>query len=414
VTTATATNQVSLLRRAYDDELESPFYQASKLYQICRKDTEYRGEDRTVVIDVAPSAGGSADFTEALNNQDAPQQVRFAVTHRSEYQVFTVQNSLIARAKGKGAIVDILKYSTDKARYAFARAAARKIWGNGGGAIGQLATTVTLTTNVLSFRNRTDIAGLEVGMQLTFASDDGSALSPAGTRDSGKKLKVTAVNRPANTATMSDLLNTVASITTNDFVHRSGDYANSFTGKRGWTPTSDPTGGENFFGIDRSTKDVSRVSGIRFNGNGQNKVATLIDAAAEGQVAGMGADPGSRGEFYIAVNPLEFADLQKDREALREIQVETTESGIGFDALNLNAPIGSCAIFSEVDVPKGFFWIFDEANFYWRTAGECPMMLVNENGSLLISSTQDARQGRLGCYGNTTDENPGHSVIGTW
>lgn len=413
-TTATATNQVALLRRMYDEDVETPFYQASKLYQICRKDTEFRGEDRTVVVDVAPSAGGSADFAEALANQAAPEQVRFAIQHRNEYQVYTIQNSLIARAKGKGAIVDILKDGLDKGRYAFARQMARSIWGNQGGAIGQLASTVTLTTNVLSFRNRSDIAGLEKNMQLTFASDDGSALSPAGTRDNNKKLRVDSVNRPANTAQLSANLNTVAGITVNDFVHRSGDYANKMNGKKAWTPPTDPSPGENFNGIDRTTKDVSRVSGIRFNGNGQNKVMTLIDAAAEGQLAGMGSDPGSKGEFYIAVSPIEYADLQKDRESLREIHVEATETGIGFDALMLNSAIGEAAIFSEVDVPKGFVWMFDEANFWFRTAGECPMLAVNENGSLLISATQDARQGRLACYGNTTDENPGHSVIGTW
>jgi len=118
-------------------------------------------------------------------------------------------------------------------------------------------------------RSRPDVVGFEVGMQLEFATDDGSSATPAGRLGAPDRLTILAINRDTGTLTMSANLNTVTGITVNTYVFRRGDYANSMTGMRGWNPILAPVAGDSFFGLDRSTTDVTRVTGARVNGGGK-------------------------------------------------------------------------------------------------------------------------------------------------
>src|SRR5690606_26381340 len=105
------------------------------------KDTSFGGEGRHVVVKIAPTAGGSADFAQARANQGATQTKRFFVTHRKQYSIFTIDGDIIARTRGdKNAIVDIVKQEIDSARNTFGRDMAARVWGNGGGARGKIAS----------------------------------------------------------------------------------------------------------------------------------------------------------------------------------------------------------------------------------------------------------------------------------
>jgi len=406
---ANTTNQLPLLKRLWGTKVAEPLYKASRFASMINSDTNFGSEGRYVNVTVGPTAGGSANFADALAAQDATKEIRFFVTHRKEYQVFSLQGDLIARSRGNAnAMVEAVRQQADKARYAFARALARKLWGNGGGALGQLATTTVLTTNQLVLRSRTDIVGFEVGMQLEFALDDGSPASPAGRLGAPDRLTVTAINRDTGTLTVSALLNTVTGITTNAYVFRRGDYAQAMTGMRGWNPVLAPTAGDSFFGLDRSTTDVTRVSGVRVNGGGKPKEETLIDGTAEAQINGITIN-------QCFVNPLDYRDLVKELGSKREIQVTAKQAGVGFTALEVYGATGTIQIVSEVDVPRGAGWGVDTDQITLRTAGDCPMMLNEDGvGKLLRAYDDDAYQGRIGAYGNLFQDNPGNAVIFSW
>lgn len=411
---ATTTTQLPLLKRLWGNNVAEPLYKRSKFFAMAKKDTNFGGEGRYVVVTIAPTSGGSANFGDALNNQGATQEKRFFVQHRKEYQVFSIQGDLIARSRGdKNAVLNALEQQADKARYAFGRSMAQRAWGNGGGSLGRLDSTTTLTGTTLRLRTRSDFARVEPGMYLTFASDDGSSSTPAGTRDSSKQLQIILVARKAASGyaelTMSANLNTVAGITVNDYFHRGGDYALAMTGLPGWGPTAAPTGGESFMGLDRTVGDVERLSGTRVTGGGKPKEETIIDAAAEGHLVGID------GELVLWTHPLDFRDVVKEMGSKRFIDVKTDMASIGFRALEADGATGPIKIISEPDCPQGYFWLEDMAQIYFRSAGECPMLL-NEDGAgkLLRASNDDAYQGRLGCYGNWFHENPGGQVIGSW
>jgi len=413
VSSATTVTNLPLLKRLWGNKFNEPLYKKSKLFSLLQKDTNFGGEGRYVIVTVGPTSGGSADFPTALETQGATVEKRFFVTHRKEYQVFSIQGDLIARSRGdKNAIVQGLEQQADKARYAFARAMAARLWGNGGGSIGKISSTTTLSTTTLNLATRSDFVRFEPNIYLQFSSDDGSSASPAGLRGGGlPKLQVTNIDTATGNLTTNAALSTVPLIATGDFIFRAGDYSLAWTGLPGWNPQTAPGGSDSFMGLNRSQgPQVQRVAGTIFNGGGKPKEETIIDACAEGQMAGIDS-----GEVALWCNPLDMRDVVKELASKRYIDVETDMPDVGFSGVEVDGPLGTITMLSEIDVPKGFFWLVPMDELYCRSAGEVPMMLNEDGvGRLLRAADDDAYQGRLGAYGNFFHENPGHGVIGIW
>jgi len=338
--------------------------------------------------------------------------VRFFVTRKREYQLFSLDGEFLAASEGNPkAMVKGFEHEAGKARYKFSRAMARRFWGNGGGALGQMHSGVTLSSTTGQFRTRTDIASVEKGDWLEFSSDDGTGTSPAGRRGAPDRLQITgAVDRDAGTFTTSAALNTVTSITANDYIFRRGDYGAAMTGLRGWVPTADPSASESFFGLDRSAEDISRVSGVRVTSGG-SKVETLFNAGAEAQINGQ--EPN-----VLFANPLDATALAKELDGRVVIDMKSRDGHFGFKAVGFTISSGDIAIISEVDVPQGYAWLGNDDTIILRTIGDAPRLLNEDGvGKMLRMADDDAYQGRLGAYGNFFVEGemgPGGWTQVTW
>lgn len=406
---ANVTNQLPLLKRLYGNDVAEPMYKASAFLAKAKKDTKFGGEGRYVNVRIGPTSGGSATFSDAQAAQEATQEKRFFITHRKQYEIFSMQGDLIARSRGNAnAIAEAIKTQTDGARRAWARRAARNAWSNGGGSRGQLAATTVLASPNLVFRNPADILGVEPGWQFEFSIDDGSSASPAGRRGAPDRLTVVSVNRDTSTAVMNANLNTVTGITVNDFVHERGSYASAFNGQRGWNPISAPTAGDSFGGLDRSQGDVNRLSGFRIPGLGKPKEETLIDASVTAHENGLTCKT-------CYVNSRDFGDIVKELGAKSIINIPTREPNIGFKGVSVDGAVGTIEVVPEADVPRGFAWLLDPDDIYIRTAGDFPMVLNEDGvGAFIRAAADDSYEGRLGAYGNHFDDNPGNAVIITW
>lgn len=408
MTTANPTNQLPLLNRLFPKGVAEPMFKRSPFLNSCKKDTKFGGEGRHVNVTVAPTAGGSSDFATAVANQDATTEVRFFVTHKKEYQVFSVQGDLIARSKGdKNAVLEAVTQQADKARYAFFRALTARAWGHAGGALGVISSGSTVSSTSITLATRSNHVRFERNMRVQLSSTNGTSGS---LRDSGRQLTIDSINRATGVVTATAAWNTISGAATGDSIFRAGDFGNAMTGAQGWAPTSDPSASESFFTVDRTDYDVQRTSGIRISGGGAPKEDTLITACAEAQLAG--ADGDGR---MVHLNPLDLSALVKELGSKRQYVDVKGREGIGFKALQVDAPGGAVIVASEPDVPQGFAWLTMMDEIYLRTAGEAPMMLNEDGvGKLMRSATDDAYQGRIGCYGNFFWENPGHVVVITW
>lgn len=410
VQAATASNQSNILFRMNGAKLAEPLLKASRLVNRMKKSTDFRGEDKTVHVKVSATGGGGGSFSEALAAQQASKHVRFVVTHRLEYQLFTVEGPAIARSKGnKAALLEILNNESKSARYAYARSVAQKAWGRGGGARGRIANTV-FTGAVATLLNTADHVHFEVGLKVGFAADDGTPASPAGLKGAPTYLTVTSVDRGAGTVTFDAILSTVSGIAANDYMFRVGDYATAMTGIPGWCPITAPSASESFFGVDRTVYDPQRVSGYRYTaGSGGQMEETLIDAAAEADMCGIDVKG-----FYVSSR--QYAKLLKEMGSSRQ-RTNKGDGAISYQSLVLVAPNGDGEwdIMGDKDVPDGYGWGLDESEISLETAGSAPDLLNHDGGGPVRQlEGSDAVQGRLGSYGNFFHQNPGNSLIVTF
>ena len=407
---ATVDGKVSLLKRLYGSKVAEPAYKACKLLDMAKKDTKFGGEGKYAAIRLTQQASGSATFADALATQQAAQEVRFFVQHKKQYVIFSIQRDAINRSQGDAnALMAILKTELDSARKKWGRMSSRRIYGKHGGAIARLNNS-TVATATATLGSRSDVAAFERNQQIEFASDDGSPTVPAGRFSSGSvpvRRTVSSVNRTAGTVTFDDLLNTVPGIATTSYMFWRGDYANVMTGLRGWCPETDPSPGESFFGLDRTAIDISRASGIRVAASG-TMLETLEDAGQEAKLQGM--DGGEK--LVLCMNPIDVTKLRKELGG--NATTYDVNATVGFKAIKIETQVGDVTILSEVDVPQGYGWLLDASDLTLRTAGDFPEDITDSNGGLLVDFSDDAKQGRLGAYGNIFRDNPGETIIITW
>jgi hypothetical protein len=410
---ATVTNQTPLLKRIWGPDVSTPMLKASQVLNQCKKDTKFYGEGKYIVFKVAPIAGGSATFSEALVAQAPSIPVRMFLQHRKEYQVWTIQNDLIERSKGNtGAVLEAVKSELDSARYAHARAMARRA--NGKAAVGQLATTTNLATNQFTFRDDVNVIGLEPGAVIVFSLDDGTGISPLGLLPSTatpEKKKVSAISNRTVTVTNLDgsatTLNTVPGLTTAGFVHRSGDYAVAMVGLMDYLPETAPAPGGSFLGLDRGATYTDRVAGYRVSGSNQPKLQTLEDAAAEGALRNL------TGDFVLVANPMTIRDIRKEL-ASDVIISNVGDAKTGFKAIQILLQSGTCTLLSEPDAPTTSSRMMDAKKFVLRSTDTVPKDITNNNGQLLTDYQDDAKQGRIGAYGNFELSDPGECIVINW
>lgn len=404
---ASVSTQPNLLKKTFGKDLETMTYGKSELLTRAKKNTKFGGEDFSFTIRVTPTAGSSLDFGEALASQAESQIAKFTVPFRKMYTILGIDNELIARAKAAGnmgAFDDALKSEAKAGLEAFSEMGARQAWQTGGGASAQLHASVNLASTTLQVRIRSDIVGFNPKQYLQFSTDDG--IAGAGLRGGGTTVRIVSINRTAGTAVVDALLNTVPSITANDFIFIRGAYGRGWGGNAGWVPVTDPSATA-WMGHDRTSLDILRTSGMRVSGNGRQMIETLHDAAAECKMNGTPMP-------CLFMSPLDRRVLNKELQS--QVYYEGGDIKVGIKPkMMIDLDSGPCELISEPWVQQGFSWGGDPKDFEVRTAGEFPELLADENGKLFrFREGADAREGRMGAYGNYVNHNPGRWTAITW
>jgi hypothetical protein len=396
------------LKRQYPKGIAFSGYKKSKFLSMISKDTTFGGEGKHYTVQVGPTNGGSADYQTAYSNQGPSAARRFFLQHRTEYQLARIKGSALAKTMGdKNAIKSILTTEFDQAGYAFGRAMAAIVFGNGGGSLGRIDATTTLTGNVLRLSNRNDVARFEIGMWIQFATDDGSGTSPSGLLLGQLQVQKIKLSGTFAELTLSGNINTIPGVAVTNFIFRAGDYGQKMTGLGGWNPLTAPSGADSFFGVNRSDHEF-RLAGFRYTGNGGSKEATLLDASSE--AAAHGAE-----SKMCHLNPRDFNSVVKEVGSDRVVEVSSKTPGIGFRALKLETAMGEIDVVSEVDTPQGEFYFTNPDDFELATAGDCPRVLDFDGlGKLVRVQGEDAYQFDIGAYGNIGCKNPINQVHGTF
>lgn len=386
-------------------KVNSLTYKNNPFWAKVAKRTDFVGDNKVVAIRNGMPQGRGFDFTTAIANVSPSTYNKFTVTRSKDYAFGRVFGEAIeASANDAGSLLRGLKSEIDGAMYTAMRSLAIQLFGNGGGARGQISAGSNPATPTITLARVEDIVNFEVGMFLKVSATDGTS----GALRAGR-VQVLAVDRVAGTITATG--NWTAGIATavvNDFIFQEGDFTvtnQAIAGLGAWIPLTAP-GATPFFGLDRSTDPV-RLGGVRYTaGAGGSIEETLIDTAA------LLVREGSRPDT-VFLNPLDYSNLVKQlgSKVIYDRSSSFDEPDIGFESVKLMGPTGPLSIVADLNCPKGRGYMLQMDTWAFESLGAAPRILNLDGNEMLRDATADAYIFRIGYYGNLTCEAPGWNAV---
>lgn len=418
---ANASNQIAALKELYtgDDYMKDLVYKKNPLLALMPKDESpsgFAGKYIPVPLVYGTPQGRSATFASAQGNQTAPVLASFFVYRVSNYQLVTITNELLEATKDDaGAFVDEAKLNMDTGFRNISNDIAHDLFGAANGVRGQISS---ISTGVITLVDPNSVVNFEVGMSLVSFSISGTTYTQSTSAASGY---IIAVNRSTGVITVSATQGGVAATPTNwstSFPNLGveGDVAfgaltvqTSFlkiSGLGAWLPTTAPGGSDSFWGVNRST-DVTRLSGVRFDGSAETIEEALIDGAS--LVAREGGQPDMCFMPFSSYAALEKALGSK----VQYVSVQHDEADIAFAGIRVNAPYGPISVVPDRSCPSATAYLLSMDTWKLRSLGKVPHVLTYGLEGLegLRVGNADALEIRIGFYGNLICNAPGWNCV---
>lgn len=389
----------ALLKEYYDDQkVQNLVYKDNPLLAMLPKDEEAVGEyiPQPCIFEVSQGAGSA--FATAQANQVAAQSVKFLITLKPGYSIGTVQNQVIeASATSPGAFLKAARVNIESAMRREKNRLAAFCFRSGTGSIGQVNAS-GWTSGVATLTNIGDIVHFGVGQTLQENATDGGATPRAALG------YVIAVNRATGSLTVSassgGAAGTPSGWTASEYLLTQSDNNATLSGLLAWLPATDPSGSDNFYGVNRSV-DTTRLGGVRYNGTAQTIEEALTDGAA------LAAREGGMPEHGI----IPYASWGSLEKALGAKVNYTTHNGpaeIAFRGIRLNGANTTIDVFPDRSCPAATAFLLQMDTWKLYSLGPAPKTLNSPDGlEMLRVYNADAAEYRCGEYANMGNEAPG-------
>jgi len=273
---------------------------------MIKKKDDFEGDALIIPIIYENPGGRAATFADAQTYANASKSLKWVLTQKADYGVVYIDALAIRSSRSnKGAFVNARKTEIDLMLKALGNSAAHSLYRGGYGAIAQSETNVPGGTDFFECVDHDDARHFSVGMTYEFA--DGSDGSTP--RTTFRYNVCSAVNEETGVITFeADLDGDIEYL---DYVFPVGDTVPAgtqlkMTGLAAWVPLTTPSGGESFFGVDRSVHPT-RLAGHRLNATG-NSIEENILTLSESIVRAGGAPDKcfiSHGNFNNLIKGLE-------------------------------------------------------------------------------------------------------------
>lgn len=337
------------------------------------------------------SQGRSSNFANAQANQTAPQLADFLLTLKPDYALATIQNQLLeAGATDREAFLKPAKLNIDSAMTTINNSIASGGFRSGTGSIGQIATaSFSGAAGVITLTDPETVTQFERNMVLQANATDGGA-SPRAALG-----YVIAVNRVAGTVTVasSGLGGSAASPSgwaQNDYLLIQGDLNAKPAGLSGWLPTTAPSSGDNFFGVDRSVD--SRLYGTSFtSGVGESIEEALQDASK--YIAREGGRPNVGITNYTS-----YTSLEKGLGTKVQYVELKANAQIAFKGIVVNGHKGPIDVFPDRNCPGLMAYLLQTDTWKMLSTNEVPHINRADGLDMLRVSNADALEVRIVAY----------------
>ena len=372
----------------------------------------FSGRNLPIVSIWGNPQGRSRDFSRAQTRGAATNSKLddFLLTRVHDYSIATIDGETMEASKDDmGAFLDAATVEIDGALNSLTRSAAKAMFKSGHGELAQMSGTVSVSSaTTITLANPAEITNFEVGMELDVASSVTAASRAYGS--SGNGLLVTGVNRSTGVLTFAyaidDATNGIPAIAAGDYLFVRGDHSGStltkLAGLEAWMPSTAPTSGDSFFGVDRSS-DPSRLAGQRLNGAG----APIEEVLTEG--AALVAREGGKLTHYF-MNYDKYTDLQNSLGSKVQYIDLKGDAEVAFRGILINGPRGPIKVIPDQNCPANR--VFGVQMDMWKLYSlNAAIRILEHDGLMLLRQpSSDGVEVRTGYYANMGCRAPGYNV----
>lgn len=401
---ATPTTHDAIIKHFYPNpnDVLIATYENNTLHAMLKKEFDGYGKNWHLPVRIAHTAGRSHTFTNAKTNKTGSAVVEYQITITSNYSLYSVDGRLQRQtANSKGAFVDAFEFELDSAMDAMKRNMGYEPYGNGGAAIGRIGSGQT--TKTITLLNINDIVKFEKNQVLKTSVADGTSGSPkAGS------VVVDSVDRDAGTVTVTvatwNDAGGIPTVAANDYIFTDGDFGLGIKGLGAWVPATAPTGGDSFFGLDRSV-DPTRLAGSRVD---------LRTLGPEEQVQKMCQVAIRNGGklTHVFYNDLDFLALILALGSRRQIANTEVEGKIGFEGVKVATGVGTVECYSDYNQDQGVAHGLELKQWSLKGPGQFPFIEARDGQKILREDAADAFEGRIIAYYQMISKKVAGSVRG--
>lgn len=376
-------------------------YKDHPFFTMLRKMEDFQGKSMPLPLKIGNGGGRSATFANAQGNKAAPRLNEFQLLRATDYAVGGITTETVeASRSSEGAFKSMLEELGDSTFENASRSISSALFRSGTGSIGQISS---ITSGVITLADPASVVQFEVDQVLQANATDGgtprAAVAWVVQRDAAAGTITVGATQAGSAASPSGW-------TANDFLLIQGDVNAKIKGLSAWLPTTAPTTGDSFFGVDRSV-DSSRLAGVRSDGRGKPLDEALIDALA------LLCREGGRPDNCI-LGPVAYAGLVKTLGAKVEyVDVSLDIDGVvvGFRGIKLASPDGVVNVFSDRDCPAKLGYLLEMKTWALYSARKAPHVLDLDGLQIRANPTADTWEMRVGMFGNLGCNAPGHNCV---
>jgi hypothetical protein len=413
VAVVNTTNFDPALKQIYrDSNVESLVYKTRVLMGLLPKFEGFGGKNMPIVAEYGNPQGRSATFSEAqdLAKSEYPRLEDFLLTRVSDYQLARLETEVIEATRGDVmAFLQALKTTLDGSLNNLANEVEFALFRDGTGSRGSCKSSppasTGVATTILELTQPEEIVNFEVGMRIVAAASATGAL-----RDTGDNETIKAVDRVQGRLTGTDATSWATKITgmsDGDHLFVKGDRGSGaspaiikISGLARWFPSANPTGGESYFGVDRSVD--SRLYGQRHDGSLEPMEEALIKAQSKS----------ARESGFVECVVMHHAQVRKllielgAKKEYSEVPAQNAKGGIagvGYRGVRVHGDYGDMSVVSANRCQADIAWALDKSSLLLATLGK-PTRLIDEDGNRILRVTDadevEARwvfRGNFGC-----------------
>ncbi len=404
---STTANVPELLKSIWDDEVTDYQHEDEVFYGKIEKDTSWDGISQIVTCKIGNGGGHSANFGNAKANRGPSTFKKMTIETKDNFALWSVDNKLITLTRNqRGALMKALQEATEGAQSKFKRRTVRALWGNGGGAIGEVGS---ISTVYLTLADRFDIRNFDIGDVCDFANDNGYTAS-AGTF--GFTRTVVGLDEDTGIVQFDTTLATIVGLGAGDFVFIDGDYGAVMNGVPSYVTSSAP-GVDNIptsiHGMVRTTWP-QRLAGHRFTGDQNQVPEEIMNALTEAFIRNCKTTD-------IFMRPGLFNEFAQGLESQRQRPAEEKIGRVGYTGIEVTSQSGktvkcwgdpSIRLLPDDSEPVYGLnmdgWVLHSAEAY-------PMWLTADEKKFMTEENANAKEGRVGGYGEAYTNAPGENWV---